>query len=134
MSKALRWILYIIGGLVVIALVAAVVTAVFGGVRYGYGMMRPGIVQFPGYHMRFGYGEWAWLFGGLLCLGVILLVIVGIVALVAALTRGNRTAPIPPTSAVTIPEKPCPNCGRMTQPDWKTCPYCGTSLTETPIT
>jgi hypothetical protein len=138
MSRALKWILGILGGLVDIALIAGLAVAVFGGYRYGFGMMRPGLIRafpMPGYHMRFGYGGLGLLFGSLLCLGVILLVIVGIVALEAALTRGSRAAPVapatavPPASAVTTPERPCPNCGRMTQEDWKTCPYCGTALT-----
>ena len=25
-------------------------------------------------------------------------------------------------------ERPCPTCGRLTQVDWKTCPYCSQPL------
>jgi uncharacterized membrane protein len=41
MSKTLKWILYIILGLVALAVVAGLVAMVFNG--YGYSMMRPGI-------------------------------------------------------------------------------------------
>ena len=133
MNRTLKWILYVALGLVALVVVAGVITAVFGGFRYGGAyMMRPGI-GFDN-HMQFGYDPIRILFGGILCLGVILLVILGIVALVLAIVRGNRPAqiaqpaPTAPPSEIATPEKPCPNCGRMTQEDWKTCPYCGTPL------
>jgi uncharacterized membrane protein len=130
MSKTLRWILFVLLGLVALAVVAGVFFAVFGSYRYG--MMRPGI--WMGDHMRFGYSPIGWIFGGLLCLGIIMLVVIGIVALATALVRGNRPAQVTqpsqatPPSEITTSERPCQNCGRMTREDWKTCPYCGNPL------
>ncbi len=40
MNKVLKWILYILLGLVVLGVIAGIVFAIFGG--YGYTMMRPG--------------------------------------------------------------------------------------------
>ncbi|OGO25534.1 MAG: hypothetical protein A2136_02055 [Chloroflexi bacterium RBG_16_54_11] len=129
MNRTLKWILYVLLGLVALAVVALIFYAIFGW--YGYGMMRPELAR-PGVwmweHMRVGYSPVRTIFGGLLSLGVFLLVVLGIIALVAAIVRGNRTIPPAPPSAIATPERPCPNCGRMTLPDWKTCPYCGTAL------
>jgi hypothetical protein len=125
MNKTLKWILYILLGLVVIAVVAGIVFAVFGG--FGYGMMRPGI--WVGDHMRFTNSPIRLIFGGLLCLGILLLVVLGIAALITAVVRGNRPAPPTSPTQIAAAEHPCPNCGRITQEDWKTCPYCGTPLT-----
>jgi hypothetical protein len=127
MNRTLRWILYALLGLVVLGLIAGAVIAIFGGVGYG-AMMRPGLPYYD--HMRIGVNPVRWIFGALLCLGFFLLLVLGIAALVSALVR--RDQPLPPpaaTTPVTTGEKPCPNCGRMTQADWKTCPYCGTPLT-----
>ena len=51
MSKALRWILYILLGLVALAIIAGIVFAVFGAYRYG--VMRPGVRMME--PMRFYY-------------------------------------------------------------------------------
>jgi hypothetical protein len=147
MSKVLKWILFILLGLVVISVVAGIVFMVFGGLRYG--MMGPGIQAYgPGIRMmepgRYYYHGGLPIFGGLLCLGVLLLVIVGIVALVNALVHRNKPSQIaPPEQAVTepaqtaisyeevtVPSQTCGNCGKPTQADWKTCPYCGNPLVE----
>jgi uncharacterized membrane protein len=130
MSKTLKWILYILLGLVALAVVAGIVFMVFGG--YGYGMMRPGIRMMEPYYY---HSPVRLIFGGLLCLGVILLVIVGIVALVNALTHSNRSAQTAPPAQMTAqpaemtnPSHTCSNCGKPAQEDWKTCPYCGNPL------
>ena len=148
MNKVLKWILYILLGLVALSVVAGVVVMVFGGLRYG-GMMGQSIRYFGpdvrmmgprGYYFHGGLP----IFGGLLCLGILLLVIVGIVALVNALVNRNKPSQIAPsvptaTSPVqvegpvgeaTAPEHTCSNCGKPTQTDWKTCPYCGNPLVE----
>jgi hypothetical protein len=131
MNKALKWVLYILLGLVVLAVIASIVFAVFGGYRYA--MMNPGIRMMQPYgFQRFGFSPLRAIFGGLLGLGVFILVIIGIVALVTALVRGNRPAVYaqPPQAAQpAAPVRTCPNCGKLAQEDWKTCPYCGTALT-----
>ena len=140
MRKVLKWILYIILGLVVLSIVAGVLFMIFGGFRYG--MMGPGIRSFgPGIRMMeprsYYFHGGLPIFGGLLCLGVLLLVIVGIVALVNALTRRNTPSQIiqpaqvaTPPEVVAAPSYTCSNCGKPAQADWKTCPYCGNPLVE----
>lgn len=125
MSKALKWFLYILLGLVVLAIIAGIVFVVFGG--YGYSMMRPGFRMME--PMRYYFSPGWMIFGGLLGLGVVVLVIVGIVALVSALVSSNRPAQINPPAASTTPTRTCSNCGKPAQDDWKTCPYCGNPLT-----
>ncbi|OGO63252.1 MAG: hypothetical protein A2029_03450 [Chloroflexi bacterium RBG_19FT_COMBO_47_9] len=125
MSTALKWILYVLLGLVVLAVVAGIVYMVFGG--YGYAMMGPGIRWTD--HMRFSYNPVRSIFGGLLGLGVFVLVIVGIVALVNAIMHGNRSSQTTPPAQMTAPSRTCSNCGKPAQDEWKTCPYCGNPLT-----
>ena len=125
MSKALKWILYILLGLVVLSVVGWIVFMVFGG--YGYGMMGRGIPWTE--HLRFYYNPVRSIFGGLLGLGIFMLLIVGIVALISALVRNNRPAQTTPQAQVTAALTNCSNCGKPTQEDWKTCPYCGNPLT-----
>ncbi len=125
MNNVLKWILYILLGLVVLAVIAGIVIAVFGG--YGYGMMRPGFRMMEPF--RYSFSPLRMVFGGLLGLGVFVLVIVGLVALVNALVRGNRSAQITATAPMATPARICSNCGKPAQDDWKTCPYCGNPLT-----
>ena len=148
MSKVFKWILYILLGLVILVVVAGVVFAGFGVLRgYRYEMMGPGIrLMEPNIRMMGAYNYHnlvGSIFGVLLCLGVILLVVVGIVALVYALTQRNRpiqntpitqvTAPpvevVSPTAEEVVPIRTCANCGKLAQHDWNTCPYCGNTLT-----
>ena len=125
MSKALRWILYILLALVILAVLAGIVFAVFGG--YGYTMMRPGFrMMEPFRYNTFNPGRM--IFGGLLGLGVFVLIIVGIVALINALVRGSRPMQANPPAQTVIPSRTCSNCGKPAQDDWKTCPYCGNPL------
>lgn len=125
MNKALKVVLYILLGLVILGVIAGIVFAIFGG--YGYTMMR------PGFHMmepqRFYFNPIRSIFGGLFGLGVFVLVIVGIVALVNALVRGNRSGQTTPSAQMAAPSRTCSNCGKPAQDDWKTCPYCGNPLT-----
>jgi hypothetical protein len=60
---------------------------------------------------------------GLICLGLLALIVLGVVALARGLIR-----PSPPTKvpvAPVTPSKACSNCGRLVQDDWSHCPYCG---------
>jgi hypothetical protein len=138
MNKVLKWILYILLGLVVLAVVCGLAFAVFGG--HGYGMMRPGFRMMEPYRYNY-FNPGRMIFGGLLGLGFFVLVIVGIVALVNAVIHGNRPAQTTPTvqaippaqtttpAEMTMPSRTCSNCGQPAQNDWKTCPYCGNPLT-----
>jgi hypothetical protein len=147
MSKVFKWILYILIGLVIIVVISGAVFAGFGALRgFGNGMVRPGLrMMEPNIRMMgaYQYHNPTWvIFGGLLCLGVILLVIVGIVGLVYALTHRNQpvhnlpatqvTAPpaevVAPTAEEVMPIRTCVNCGKPAQEEWNTCPYCGSPL------
>lgn len=125
MSNVLKWILIVLGGLLVLAVIAGIVFAIFGG--YGYSMMGPGFRMMQ--PMRYYYSPVRTIFGALFGLGVFVLIIVGIVALVGAIVRGNRpmqsTTPAPTTATTRV----CSNCGKPAQDEWKTCPYCGNPLT-----
>jgi hypothetical protein len=124
MSKTLKWILFSLLGLVVVAVVVGIVFAAIGG--YGYSMMGRGFPWMD--HMRFNYSPVRMIFGWLLGLGVFLLVILGIVALVTALVGGNRSSQTPPPAQIATPSRTCSNCGKPAQEEWKTCPYCGNPL------
>jgi hypothetical protein len=130
MNKVLKWVLFVLLGLLILAVIAGIVFAVFGG--GGYAMMRPGFRMMTPYRVYGGFSPLRAIFGGLFGLGIFILVIVGIVALVNALVRGNRsgtyTQPTQPAQPAAT-TRPCPNCGKPAQEDWKTCPYCGTPLT-----
>ncbi|HSB65050.1 MAG TPA: zinc ribbon domain-containing protein [Anaerolineales bacterium] len=129
MNKVLKWVLYVLLALVILAIIAGIVFAVFGGYRYA--MMRPGVRMMAPYHFYGGISPLRTIFGGLFGLGIFILVIVGIVALINAIMRGNRpvvyTQPSQPVQPAT-PARTCANCGKPAQEDWKTCPYCGTPL------
>ena len=129
MNKVLKWVLYVLLALVILAIIGGIVFAVFGG--YHYGMMRPGIRMMTPYRFYGGFSLLRTVFGGLFGLGIFVLVIVGIVALVNAIVRGNRPMVVsqPPAAQPAAPARTCPNCGKPSQEDWKTCPYCGTTLT-----
>ncbi len=129
MSNVLKWILYVLLGLVGLAIIAGIVFAIFGG--YGYTMMRPGFRMMTPY-VHLGVTPFRAIFGGLIGLGIILLIIIGIVALVSALVRGNRPVVVAQPSQPLQPAPvthACQNCGKPVQDDWKNCPYCGTQLT-----
>lgn len=138
MSKVLKWILYVLLGLVVLAVVVGIFFVIFNG-GHSYYMMRPGFRMIQPYRFNdFYLGRM--IFGGLFALGLFLLVIIGIVALVSFIIRGNRPAQPPPANQMTsasqepIPAampattRTCSNCGKPAQEDWKTCPYCGNPL------
>ncbi len=151
MNKVLRWVLYVLLGLVALGVIAGIIFAIFGGLGYGhYYMMRPGFRMMQPYGFRSGFiNPVGSIFGGLLGLGLLVLIIVGIVALVNAIIRPNRPAQVsstaqqptsvPAQAAMTEQQTPstqapattrtCAHCGKPAQDDWKTCPYCGSPLT-----
>jgi hypothetical protein len=85
------------------------------GRGYGYpGMMRGG----------FGFFPFGGIFMGLIGLAILGLAVYGVVALF-----NRRPAPVMVAAPVApIATQPCASCGKPTQDDWKTCPYCGNSL------
>lgn len=115
MNKVWKWILIFLGALVVVFLIALAFfgrfgfhrVAALGGYPRGYGMMGWGMMAFH---------PLGWLLG----LAVLGFAIYGIVALVS----GKRQTPPPPMP------KTCPNCGRVVEKDWVSCPYCGHDLHE----
>jgi hypothetical protein len=125
MNKALKWILYILLGLIILAVVAGILFAVFGGLRYG--IVRPGFRMVEPMRYR-SFSPFQAIFGGLFGLGVVVLVIVGIVALINALKQNNKTIQSTPPAEIAAPARTCSNCGKPAQEDWKTCPYCGNPL------
>ncbi|MBI5305355.1 MAG: zinc ribbon domain-containing protein [Chloroflexi bacterium] len=103
--------------LVGVYLIGAIIAAPFG-----FGMMRGDFGMGGRFLPGFGLHGVTWLI-------VAAFVVLGIVWLaqrpVAAspTTAPNTTASVPAT-------KPCPNCQRATQNDWRVCAYCGHTLIE----
>ena len=118
--KTWQWVTIIVVAVAAL-LVGAMLGPLFlwgGGLGYRGGMMG-------GYSgMMGGFAPFGWI-GMLLMwvfpLGVLVLVVVGIVWLVNAVSRPRSQAPI-------APAKTCPNCARPVQADWRNCPHCGTTL------
>jgi len=120
--KKINWSVVVIVGLLIALFLFA--TGMFGGWGYGnYGyrgwsMMGPGMMGGWGYS-PFGWIGWiGMLFMGLIPLGFIVLTVLGVAWLVKNI--GNSAPP--------LVQSPCPHCGKGTQADWQTCPYCGTAL------
>ena len=110
--KKVNW--WIVG----IAVILVAILLFGGGMMSGWRSGGYGMMGGYGGHMSWGYSPFGWfgmLFMWLVPIGVLTLIVLGI----ASLVRSNET-PVSPT--------PCPNCGKGTQADWQTCPYCGTSL------
>ena len=121
--------------MIVVAFVALLAGAMLGpffigggGLGYRGGMMGGyggGMTLAP--HASAGVGGLApfGLIGMLLMwvfpLGVLVLVVLGVVWLVNAVSRPRGQAPV-------APAKTCPNCARPVQADWRNCPHCGTAL------
>ena len=129
MTRALKWILIVLLGVIVLAIIAGIVFAFIGAARYG--VVRPGFHMVQPYqsYRSIPFSGIGAIFGGLLGLGVFVLVIVGIVALINALFRSNRPAQMTSQTQAPAPSRTCSNCGKLAQEDWKTCPYCGNPLT-----
>jgi len=110
---------------VVVLLVFLVGVSLLGGWGYGgwgmmggyrSGMMRPGMMGSWGIGPFGGIGM---IFMWLIPVGLIVLLVLGIIWLVKAVTSSGSPPP---------PARTCPNCNRAAQADWHTCPYCGQVL------
>jgi hypothetical protein len=150
MKKVWKWIIGIILGLVIIAVLVGVAFMVkshfygycaesFGPRNFSnrgpdYFERGPGMMPYGGYgHMRgtgmmgYGFSPFGGIFGGLISLGFLALVVLGVIWLVNRLRTPQRVevpAVIPAAVPVEI-VKPCKQCGRPLQDEWKVCPHCG---------
>jgi TRAP-type C4-dicarboxylate transport system permease small subunit len=153
MSKTWKWIIGIVIGLLVLAVIIAIPFGMhqlagnysqqypargfdrdlgpgmmgrWGGsdnFYWHYGMMN----RNPGFvgPMSFGFGYFAFgIFRLLIPLAVVGLAIYGVVALFRRKSSPAVTAETVPA----VPTRTCASCGKPAQDDWKNCPYCGSAL------
>ena len=118
--KTWQWVTIIVVAVAAL-LVGAMLGPLFvggGGPGYRGGMMG-GYSGMMGGFTPFGWSGMLlmWVFP----LGVLVLVVLGIVWLVNAVSRPKSQTPV-------APAKTCPNCARPVQADWRNCPHCGTTL------
>jgi hypothetical protein len=144
MKKVWKWIIGIVLGLVILAVLVGVgfmlasnfhVYRAEAQLPRGFSERGPGMMPYGGfgYHMRgpgmMGRGlmPFGGFFGGLLSLGFLALVVLGIIWLVRSL-RTPKPVDVPAAMPAAMPAatvNPCRKCGRPIQDDWKICPYCG---------
>jgi len=140
MKKVWKWIIGIVLGLVVLAVLIGVgfmlrsnfhVYRAEARVFPDFSERGPGMMPYGGfgYHMRgpgrmgFGLMPFSGFIRGLFFLGFLALVVLGIIWLVRCLrTLKPVQAPVAMPAEVI---NPCKKCGRPIQNDWKICPYCG---------
>lgn len=140
MKKAWKWVIGILLGLVILAVLIGVgflVSRNFHLYRAGaldsrgFSERGPGMLPYGGFgsHMRgfgmmgFGLLPFCGFIRGLFSLGFLVLVVLGIIWLV-----GSLRTPKPVEASAAMPVavvNPCKKCGRPIQDDWKNCPYCG---------
>jgi len=114
-------------GWIIVVVIGLVLLFVFPGIFMmgrtwtgGYGgMMGSGLMGGYGFWNPLGLIGMAMMW--LVPLGLLVLLVLGVVALVNGLT-GSRH-PATPTAGLN-----CSNCGKPTESNWMTCPYCGKSL------
>lgn len=157
MKKSVKWMLGIVIGLLVVAVVVVAGYFVFGhlasgGFQVGSRFDRPWndiprnrMPMMPDWGTRsFRSGIFyplGFLASCLLCLGVISLIVVGVIALVRNMSQPKTTVAQTVATPVAAPEvtpapvaepepnPACPNCAQPVQPGWKHCPHCGAPLT-----
>jgi hypothetical protein len=122
-----------VGIVLVIAFAGIMILPILFGGYGGWGMMGPGMMggwrqeggwcPFCGgtgrYQGGFLGGLYGWLFM-LLPLGFLVLLILGIIWLVRAVSR--------PASSTAATPQTCPQCGKPVAADWRVCPHCGSEL------
>ena len=124
MKSRIGWI--IAGILLLVVLVGLPLLSGFGGFGCwgGYGGMMGGFGPMHGY--MFSPLGWVGMISmWLIPLGLLTLLVVCIVWLFGALTRGGWSLPAHPPAA---PARACPSCSKPAQADWSVCPYCGNAL------
>jgi uncharacterized membrane protein YfcA len=155
MKKVWKWILGIVLGLIVLAVLVGAAFMLRGNFHAlrgqpfeprGFSQRGPGMMPFGGYgydHMRgpgmmsYGYrmNPLGGFIGGLFSLGFLALIVLGIIWLVRSLRMPKQVVVPTSASAVTPVEtpvemaasvtNPCKRCGQRLQDDWKVCPHCG---------
>jgi hypothetical protein len=148
MKKVWKWVIGIVIGLIVLAVLVGVGFLVWGNLHVyrgvaqlnrGFSQRGPGMMPYGGfgYQLRgpgmMGYRmiPFGGFFGGLLMLGFLVLIVLGIIWLVGRArtsTPIQSTAAVPAVNSEPIPAavlNPCKKCGRPLQADWTVCPYCG---------
>jgi hypothetical protein len=140
MKKGWKWVIGIVLGLVILAVLLGVGLMVRGNFhadrveawdRRGYDLRGPGMMPYGGYgyHMRgpgmMGYGvmPWGGIIGGLFSIGFLALLVLGIVWLIRGLSKPAPVAAPVELSAATV--NSCKKCGNPLQAEWKVCPHCG---------
>jgi hypothetical protein len=155
MSKTWKWIIGILIGLLVLAVIIAVPfgmhqLAVNNGAQFsasgfergfdrdhGPGMMGRGADNYYWHHgmmnqnpgfagpMAYGFGFFAF---GIFRL-IIPLAVLGLAIYgVIALFKRRPASTVPAEAVPAAPTHSCANCGKPAMDDWKNCPYCGNSL------
>ena len=159
MSRTAKWILGIVIGVLVVAVIVTVGYFVF---TRGYGMagmmddpsfrfrgeerafprgympMHPNGRPFGGMHglWGFGFSPLGWILNGVVRLGLIALFVLGVIALIRAIWPKQTAAPSTDQSFQVVQEQNaavssvCSNCGFQVQHGWKHCPNCAQALTE----
>jgi hypothetical protein len=112
------WFVVIALGLVILLFLPSLLIGRSSMGGYG-GMMGPGMMDSFRYLNPLGFFGMALMW--LIPAGLLVLLVIGAVALVNGLTRSG-------SPASSVPDRKCSNCGKSTQVDWATCPYCGKSL------
>ena len=118
MKSKIGWIVAIALGLIVLFLSPSLMIGRFWTGGYN-GMMGSGMMGGFGFWNPLGFLGMALMW--VIPVGILVLVVVGAVALVNGLNKQGNSSPL-------VSDRKCSNCGKAVQPDWATCPYCGTSL------
>ncbi len=145
MSRFLQWLigicLVLVTAAIVFSLVAPFVISRAGLVAPGMGSRIGGGFGFFGPGHMFGgrmMGGFGMPFLGLGMFIVPVLIIIGVIALIAALFTRRSPAPAAamPMPAASMPAPaapapattPCAHCGQPLEAGWKACPYCGEKI------
>jgi hypothetical protein len=126
MKMKTGWIIAIVVVLVLLLPGAFIVGQWLGG-GFGYrGMMDERGIMPWGFNTMHPFGGGLMFLGWLIPLGLLVLVVIGIVLLVNALSRPKQ--PVTPVAPVALEHK-CAQCGKPLQAEWTVCAYCGTPVT-----
>jgi len=153
MKKVWKWIIGVVLGLVILAVLVGVGFMVFSNIHGyraealgsrnfsergpGFFQHGPGMMPYGGFeHMRgprmmgFGMMPFGGFIGGLFSLVFLALVVLGIIWLVRRL-RLPKPVEVPAAMPAVTPAaivNPCKKCGKPLQDDWKVCAYCGRKI------